>query len=66
MNVFVPVKEPDAKKGIEIEVPKQSRKSARQSAGLSAVKFEEHPDDGGGEGGTVSPTALAVLDRLSQ
>ena len=49
-----------------LDVETSKSKKGQKSGNQSAVKFDDSPQDGEGEDETASPTALAMLDRLSQ
>ncbi|XP_078341968.1 uncharacterized protein LOC111107827 isoform X2 [Crassostrea virginica] len=49
-----------------LDVETSKSKKGQKSGNQSAVKFDDSPQDGEVEDETASPTALAMLDRLSQ
>lgn len=54
----------DLSKSLDADTSKSKR--GQKSGTQSAVKFDDGPQEGEGEEETASPTALAMLDRLSQ
>lgn len=61
---FVVKDRSDLSKSLDADTSKSKR--GQKSGTQSAVKFDDGPQEGEEEEETASPTALAMLDRLSQ
>lgn len=61
---FVVKDRSDLSKSLDADTSKS--KKGQKSGTQSAVKFDDGPQEGEGEEEAASPTALAMLDRLSQ
>lgn len=61
---FVVKDRSDLSKSLDADTSKSKR--GQKSGTQSAVKFDDGPQEGEGEEEAASPTALAMLDRLSQ